>query len=1236
MAQRTGQGASTLSQAAAGERLPTLPVVLAYVNACGGDPGEWEGRWRQAAGEVAAEPRADDADAEPPYRGLARFEPADAGVFFGRDELTDRLFQQACSGRFTAVFGPSGSGKSSLLRAGLIPRLRAPEPAGPRPAALRVLAPGRHPMRTHAKPLVPADGDGDTWLIVDQFEELYTLCADTGERDRFIDRLLAATDPASRLRVVIAVRADFLGHCAAHPRLTAALQDSTVLAGPMSRDELREAIVKPAQTAGLIVERPLTARILDEVEDEPGALPLMSHALLETWRRRKGRALSLEAYEAVGGLHGAIARTAEDAYGRLTPAQADLARRILLRLITPGEGTPDTRRPAPRRELDFDHTADSAIVLDRLARARLITLDHDTVDLAHEALITAWPRLRAWVDGSRERMRIHRALSDSATAWQVLDRDPGALYRGARLDIAEEAFASADHRRELTTLEEKFLTSSLTARDRERRAAARTTRRLRSLVAGLTALLLIACITAAMALQQRATARQERTTAISRQIAAEADRLRGTQAPYQTHNASLAAQLDIVSYRLRHSPETYTRLVEEVTSPLFTEVPDRNTGGLAVSNISDTSIATYDSAHRILALAGEDDFVRLWDTARFTHPRRVGPALSGSQAALSPDGRTLAIGSDNKTVRLWDTSDPRHPAGRGLMSVPGNMNGNFLAFSSDGDVLAMGGDHISLWDVHNTARPRLLRRSLPGDLAVFSPRRSLLATNDTGDGTVWLWDTSRPSRPRKLRVLSGPDEAGEVLAFSPDARFMATVGQGQGEVRLWAIGNPTHPVAAEDPITTSDGTPPGPVAYSPDGRLLAVAGSSGIQLWNISDPHAPLSLGQPLGRRPSAGMAVEFSPDGRNLLVTDDQTLRVWHLPPTVLVACGSLSPAGFSPDGRTMATTCDGDASVQLWDTSDPDKPELATTVQGYVAAFAPRGHMLAVAAPQGVRLYDITDPSRARGIGQVPVAGGRAVWALDFGTEGRTLATYEGLGDVGVDPPEGTDPSTGEADGKVRTGTWDVTDPSRPRRIGRSVVLDVRSPSLTPSPDGRLLAAPMAGGFGTQLWDTSNLSHPVRRGRPLDVTAVAFAPRGHRMAVGTETGTVQLWDTTHPEHLRKIGSSHATGGAVYGAAFSPDGRSLAVSATDGTIQLWDVSDAAHLFATPHSFADPTSEVYVLMFSPDGRTLATSGSDGAVRLWPLDADRAIHRICAATGHILTRSEWRRYVGNQPYHAPCP
>ncbi|MGO4749900.1 helix-turn-helix domain-containing protein, partial [Streptomyces sp. 2MCAF27] len=423
MAQRTGYSITTLSQAAGGERLPTLPVALAYVRACGGDGAEWEARWREVVEEEAAARTGEDGVADgtgPPYRGLARFETGDSDRFFGRERLTGDLLDLVRRERFAAVFGPSGSGKSSLLRAGLIPALRQGQVTGPRLAAIRVLSPGERPFSAHARLLTPADADGaaDTLVIVDQFEEIFTLCQDPEERVRFIDLLLAARRADSRLRVLIAVRADFYGRCAEQRDLADALRDTTLLVGPMTPVELREAVVKPASARGLIVEQALTARLVDEVAGAPGGLPLLSHVLLETWLRRRGGRLTLEGYQAAGGLDGAIAKTAEDVYTRLTSQQADVARAILLRLISPGDGTPDTRRPARRAELDTTrHPEQTALVVERLARARLLTLDGDNVDLAHEAMINGWPRLRGWIEQDRERLRIHRKLTEAAMAW---------------------------------------------------------------------------------------------------------------------------------------------------------------------------------------------------------------------------------------------------------------------------------------------------------------------------------------------------------------------------------------------------------------------------------------------------------------------------------------------------------------------------------------------------------------------------------------------------------------------------------------------------------------------------------------------------------------------------------------------------------------------------------------------------------------------------------------------------
>ncbi|GLX48804.1 hypothetical protein Shyhy01_17540 [Streptomyces hygroscopicus subsp. hygroscopicus] len=1239
MAQRAGQGASTLSQAAAGERLPTLPVVLTYVQACDGDPREWERRWREAAAEAAAEPREEDDGAEAPYRGLARFEPGDASLFFGRDQLTGRLLELVSSRRFTAVFGPSGSGKSSLLRAGLIPRLRTGAVAGARPAALRVLTPGPHPLRTHAQHLVPADGDGGTWLIIDQFEELYTLCADPAEREAFIDRLLTATDPAGRLRVVIAVRADFLGRCAEHSRLTDALQDGSVLVGPMSRDELREAVVRPAQTVGLIVERSLTARILDEVEGEPGALPLMSHALLETWHRRKGRALTEAAYDGAGGLHGAVARTAENVFSRLTSGQAQTARHILLRLIAPGDGTQDTRRPVSRGELGADGPGDGATVLERLARARLVTLDHDTVDLAHEALITAWPRLRGWIDTDRERLRAHRRLTEAARAWDALDREPGALYRGTRLATAEETFTD---RGDLTGLEDAFLTASLDARLGEQRAAARTTRRLRCLVAGLTALILVATATAVVAFQQRATARSQGAVAVSRQIAAEAEQLRGNNLPPQVQNVSLAAQLDIASYRMSRSPRTYTSLLSAANSPLFSETPDQS--GPGDGDGHGGGLVATDVSRHLLVLVGADDVVRLWDIHDALHPRRVGRSLRGSVVALSADGNLLAAEDDTDgTLRLWDTSDPRRPTDLTVLGLPGNVVGNTVALSPDGRLLAAGGERVHLWDLRDPRHPERLGHSLPGGLPAFSPRGHLLATAGSLDSdTAWLWSTSDPRRPRELsafRLTLGTQD----LVFRPDGRMLAA-DDGAMAVRLWDTTDPRRPRHISTSLENSDGSDVHAVAFSPDGGTMAVSGDNGTQLWNTpADDEEPTRLGEPLGQ--TFGTSLVFGRDSRSLITDDDRVIRVWNLPP-LRRACDGDTVTGMSPDGRAMVTSCGMD-QVRLWDTVGDRPLERGTALPGTSAVFGPRGRLLAVAEPKGgTRLWDVSDPTRPRRLGHTSVTGGHVVGALSFSADGRILAEAEqhelkflSSRNAPSAKPGAPVAALDEADGKPdsRIRLWDVGRPGRPRLLGTIHLhedLDATSgPFLALSPDGHSLALADSS-HKVRLWDTHDPHRPTRVARTLTADVLAFAPRGHTLAVATADGTLRLWNVAHVARPKPLGRPADTSGVVSALAFGPDERTLVTGTADGMIGLWDVTDPARPTAEGDALVGHTGAVDSAVVGP-GNTLATSGEDGIIKVWDLDIDRAMHHICDETGHALGPAQWRHRLGTLAYRPPC-
>ncbi len=743
---------------------------------------------------------------------------------------------------FAALFGPSGIGKSSLLRAGLVPALRERSASGPRLAAIRVLNPGEHPFRDHGHLLTPAacEDGADTLVVVDQFEEVFTLCRDR-ERARFIDLMLTARDPGSRLRVLIAVRADFYGHCADHGDLADALRDAHLLAGPMSQAELREAVVRPASARGVVVERALTARLVEEAATAPGGLPLMSHVLLETWRRRRGCRLTLEGYRSAGGLDGAIAKTAENVHRRFTPQQAELARRILLRLVAPGEGTPDMRRPAPLAELDGGPDGgQTALVLERLARARLLTLDQDTAELAHEALITGWPRLRQWIDEAREDLRVQRQLTEATRLWEQLGRDPGTVYRGARL-----AVAAALPRSCLSAGEREFLDAGLAARLAEEAAARRRTRLRNRAVALLGVLSLLATVTALYAVHAQRTADLQRDVARSRELAARSEAV-------LPRLPEAAMMLALKGYRTAPTVEARGSLL----SSYARYTADQLTGHTAA-----VRTLAFSPDGRTLATAGTDHSVKLWDTG--TH--RSAATLTGhtdtvTGAAFSPDGRTLATAGADHSVKLWDTRAQRETA---TLTGHGNTV-NAVAFGSDGHTLATGSSDgtVRLWDTATRRTTSVLDEHTGAVMTVsFSPDGTVLAAAGT-DRKVHLWSVA--SR-RVTRILTGSKDTVRALAFSPSGQTVVAAGD-DGVARLWSVTAPRPPAVLDprgDSLTAA--------AFSPDGRTLATAGLDGVRLWDTRTHRRT-------GRLPVTGNAVAFSPDGRNLATADqDGGVQLWN-----------------------------------------------------------------------------------------------------------------------------------------------------------------------------------------------------------------------------------------------------------------------------------------------------------------------------------------------------------------------
>lgn len=835
LSQRTHYSIATLSSAAAGRNLPTLAVTLAYVRACDGDVAEWERTWHTVAARLAA---ADDTgcdrdaersdargDANPPYAGLAAFQPEDADRFFGRERLTEEMLDRLSRQRFVAVFGASGSGKSSLLRAGLLPRLRVDgvsrdgttrhEP-GERTVVL--LTPGPHPLEECAIRLsvlartVPGQVHTDLLadprnlhrfvrqiltgrpegaeivLVIDQFEETFTLCRSPEERTKFIAALIAAVRaPNSRCRVVLGTRADFYAHCTRHADLVEALTDAQIMIGPMTGEELRRAVVRPAVRAGCTVEGALVATLVAQAHDRPGVLPLLSHALLETWRRRRGNALTLAGFQATGGMEGALARTAETFYASLTPRQQRIARQIFLRLTALGEGTQDTKRRLPRGELD-QQVAEVDTILERAAKARLLTLDRDQVEIAHEALIRCWPRLHAWLAEDREGLRTQRRLTEAAEVWESLGRDPGALYRGVSLATARDLTdpGSHPHGAVLTAREREFLDAGLAAehagtlRDRSR------TRRLRHLIALLAVLALAATFAAGFALRAQQQITRQRDTILSRNVTAEALVLRHAR-------PALATQLLLAAYRLAPTPDARDGLLSTVNTPL--------TGHTDI-----VTAVSYSRDGRLLAVGAADGTVRLWN---MTDPRRPAGFRAFDRSdrlasvSFSPDGRTLATGGYDHKARLWDVSDPARPALRATLS--GHTDAVFsVAFGPDGRTLATGSyDHtVRLW---NVTRPTAPTPTAPTPTATLTGHAdNVKAVAFSGDGrllasggddrTVRLWDIRRPRRPVVLSVLRGHRDYVTSVAFSPDGRTLVS-GSDDRTVRLWNITERRRPAA---------------------------------------------------------------------------------------------------------------------------------------------------------------------------------------------------------------------------------------------------------------------------------------------------------------------------------------------------------------------------------------------------------------------------------------------------------
>jgi WD40 repeat protein/DNA-binding SARP family transcriptional activator len=1130
-----------------------------------------------------------------PFKGLAPFETHDAQLFFGRERLVEELVARLSDTQLLAVVGPSGSGKSSLLRAGLVPALGQDA---------IVVRPGERPAAELAAAFEHVSPGGRLVLAVDQFEELFTGTLPEPERHALVDALVeAAWDPDRRAVVLLALRADFFGRLAAYPELADLIGPNHVLLGPMTTGELRRAIEGPAEQTGLSIQPVLVDALVDDVAGEPGGLPLLSTALLDLWRRREGSALTLAAYERTGGVRGAVGRHAEAAFRSLGEDDQRLARRILMRLVDGGGAEPVTRRRATRAELEADDEA-VARVLGALVERRLLVTGGETVELVHEALLERWPRLAAWVDEDAQGRQLHRHLNQAAADWDAADRDAGELYRGARLAAALEWAEAAGGVAGLNRLEEAFLAES-------RAAAARSNRRLRAYLAVAVLLLLAALLAGGLALRARSAAARQATAAIAQRLGAQA-----LAEPRLDRSLLLARE----GVNLDDSEATKSNLLAALLrSPaaLATLRP-------AAAGVLDDTL-TRDG--RTLAVRGNDGGVTLFDTT--TLHERGGRLESSGQIyyfgavvrpkralAFSPDGRTLAVGdSDGRhaTLALVDTRSRRTrafitsrkngvtadvvfaPGGRTVVSGEGVSGAGgppaevlvlrtaadgtelrrsraiaaarLIGFTRDGrELLVTSGETTSsLFDVRTFRRVR----TFPVSGAAALSQTADEAAFGQDDGSVRIVDLRTGAQRSMGRRATGRVIA---IAFSADGSVLAT-GSDDGSVSVWDVSSGDLRETYTGHAAAALG-----LLFSPDGSTLYSGSSDGSEIaWDVRGtrrlgrpfrfaPHPADGIGPHAPPAHGAATAVAVSPDG-SLFVTSPgpDRVTVWRADDESVVAtlrgpCGNLDSLAFSHDGRLIAATGDASRTV-VWDV------RTRTIVR--------------LLGPQG--------PMGASGVG--------------FSSDDRLLAT------AGVD-------------GYLRV--YDLLS-------GRSVVRLKTTGTLQDvdfSSDGKRIAA--AGLHGDiVIWNlvSGALERTIRH--KTGILSIRFSRDGKQIATGDFEGNVDFWDPATGSHVgRTLGGQN---GAVLSVTFDPTGAEVMTTSTDGKLRLWNLA-SGKLVGAPLPGADTGGWG---TFFPDGRRVIAVFDSGVGVVWNVDPNAWKAQACAIAHRNLTRAEWRDLLPQRSYRRVC-
>jgi WD40 repeat protein/class 3 adenylate cyclase/energy-coupling factor transporter ATP-binding protein EcfA2 len=1201
-----------------------------------------------------------------PYKGLRAFAEDDSEDFFGREAMTEHLVVRLAQTRFLAVVGPSGSGKSSVVRAGLVPRLRQGALPGSERWYVVEMFPGAYPLEELEAALLRAadsapaglleqleqdergllravkrllaDDQSELMLVVDQLEEAFTLVEDEARRTQFLALLeRAVTDPHARLRVVVTLRADFYDRPLLYSGFAELLRDYVEAVVPLRAEEFERAIAGPAERVGARFESGLLAELVADVADEPGALPLLQYALTELYERREGSTLTHDAYRAVGGVSGALAGRAEEIYNALGEAAQDAARQLFLRLVTLGEGAEDTRRRVERTEL-----ASMEVDQDALAEAiqefgawRLLSFDRDprsgtpTIEVAHEALMREWARFRRWIDSGREQVRLHRRLAAAAREWTAADREPSYLLRGSNL--AQFELLAGESTIALTELEREFVEASTAANELELARQQRQNQRLRALLAGAVALLALAVIAGVFALASRSNAQHEAQVALGRQLGAEAViEPRIDRAMLLAHEA----------VNLNRSTETEGTL-------------------LATLLRSPAAIATFPFPI----------------TAR---PQRV---------AASPDGRTLAVADNQGEIRFFDTR-----TGRQARPPLKTVGGDFIAdYSANGSVLlaasSRGQPHLILLDAHSLRPLRVLhfdRRWLntfvaPEDVEAVSPDAKTvvfgyaIARGNLEDGSAYL-DSWNAATGKRTTIPLGSNGMRAVGFIDRGRRLMVVT---DTQVTTWDARTLRKLRTVPQPV------PPAPflsVGISPDGRAIGYGTTNGsVSVLNLASGRVSSGAGAHNG----SVQQVVFSPDSKMMVtIGDDGRVIVWNprtAQPieTLLGHGGRVTGAAFSRDGRTLYTTS-LDGTVFEWDLGTQRRfgksfatmstpPQLGADAQyAPPLAISPDGSRFAVrSGDTAVGIYSTATGKEVAGIGAneeviglawssrhmlaiTGVGGLNEIYKIPRRKPPHLVRALSGLRSINGQLEAVTTVAFSPDGSLVAAGDINHTSGQTPWRYGATAVWNVASgkrlwllrtkhgaiTSIAFSPDGKTIAAAREDG-AVLIYDPAT-GRLLRALRPLGggfftFETVAFAPDGE-LATGTWAGIVQFWN---PDTGAQIGHATLVAAApVASFSFSPKGETFATAGgSDGLAKLWTTKTEQQFGAT---FPGDPGQWGNAQFTPDGSKLIVIYADGRGYVWPTSLPAWENHACTVAGRNFTREEWQRFVGRRSYSRVCP